>query len=102
LFQQNQGVADIIRIGSGMRRDNFFDARGQAPRPASGLGGVLGLSALFHADNKILGDCSNLVTGFSELSGEIGAMSPQPPQDLPRVLAIAKKFGLEFLPPHGA
>ena len=37
--------------------------------------------------------------GFFE---EIGAMSPQQQQDIPRVMAIAKKFGLEILPPPGA
>jgi hypothetical protein len=29
-------------------------------------------------------------------------MSRQQPQDIPRVMEIAKKFGLEFLPPTGA
>jgi len=28
-------------------------------------------------------------------------MSPQQPQAIPRVMEIAKKFGLEFLPPPG-
>jgi hypothetical protein len=28
---------------------------------------------------------------------EIGALSPQQQQDIPRVMEIAKKFGLEFL-----
>jgi hypothetical protein len=28
--------------------------------------------------------------------------NPQQPQDIPRVMEIAKKFGLEFLPPPGA
>ena len=27
---------------------------------------------------------------------------PQQPQDIPRVLEITKKFGLEILPPPGA
>jgi hypothetical protein len=27
---------------------------------------------------------------------------PQPPQDIPRVMEMAKKFGLEFLPLPGA
>jgi hypothetical protein len=27
---------------------------------------------------------------------------PKPPPDIPRVMEIAKKFGLEFLPPPGA
>jgi hypothetical protein len=35
--------------------------------------------------------------GFSD-----AALSPQQPQDIPRVMEIAKKFGLEFLPPPGA
>jgi hypothetical protein len=35
--------------------------------------------------------------GFSD-----GALSPQQPQDIPRGMEIAKKFGLEFLPPPGA
>jgi hypothetical protein len=34
--------------------------------------------------------------------GEIGAMSPQPPQDIPRVMDLAKKFLLEIPPPPGA
>jgi hypothetical protein len=38
-------------------------------------------------------------TGFFE---EIGAMSPQRPQDGPRVMEIVKKFGLEILPPPDA
>jgi hypothetical protein len=29
-------------------------------------------------------------------------MSPQQPQDIPRVMEIVKKFGLEILPPPGA
>jgi hypothetical protein len=30
------------------------------------------------------------------------ALCPQQPQDIPRVMEIAKKFGLEILPPPGA
>lgn len=40
--------------------------------------------------------------GFEGFFEEIGAMSPQQQQDIPRVLEIAKKFGLEILPPPGA
>jgi hypothetical protein len=32
--------------------------------------------------------------GFSE-----GALSPQPPPDIPRGMEMAKKFGLKILPP---
>jgi hypothetical protein len=35
--------------------------------------------------------------GFSD-----GDFAPQQPQDNPRAMKIAKKFGLEFLPPPGA
>jgi quercetin dioxygenase-like cupin family protein len=37
--------------------------------------------------------------GFERFFEEIGALTPQQQQDLPRVLEIAGKFGLEFLPP---
>jgi len=33
---------------------------------------------------------------------EIGMLNPQQQQDIPRVMEIAKKFGLEILPPPGA
>ena len=36
--------------------------------------------------------------GFFE---EIGALSPQHQQEMPRVMEIAKKFGVEILPPPG-
>jgi quercetin dioxygenase-like cupin family protein len=39
--------------------------------------------------------------GFENFFAEIGAMNPQQQQDIPRVIEIAKKFGLEFLPPPG-
>lgn len=37
--------------------------------------------------------------GFEGFFEEIGAMSPQQQQDIPRVMEITKKFGLEILPP---
>jgi len=40
--------------------------------------------------------------GFEDFFAEIGALTPQQQQDIPQVLEIAKKFGLEFLPPPGA
>ena len=38
-------------------------------------------------------------SGFEGFFEQIGAMSPQQQQDIPQVLEIAKKFGLEILPP---
>ncbi|HVU07413.1 MAG TPA: cupin domain-containing protein [Verrucomicrobiae bacterium] len=37
--------------------------------------------------------------GFERFFEEIDALTPQQQQGIPRVLEIAKKFGLEFLPP---
>lgn len=38
-------------------------------------------------------------SGFENFFAEIGAMSPQQQQDIPRVIAIGKNYGLEILPP---
>jgi quercetin dioxygenase-like cupin family protein len=46
--------------------------------------------------------CIITPAGFEEFFEEVGAMSPQQQQDILRVMEIAKKFGLEFLPPTGA
>lgn len=40
--------------------------------------------------------------GFEGFFQEIGALTPQEQQDIPRVMEIAKKFDLELLPPPGA
>jgi hypothetical protein len=39
--------------------------------------------------------------GFEKFFEEVGALSPQQ-QEIPRVIEIGKKYGLEFLPPPGA
>ncbi len=39
--------------------------------------------------------------GFEKFFEEVGALSPQQ-QEIPVVIEIAKKYGLEFLPPPGA
>jgi len=41
-------------------------------------------------------------SGFEGFFEESGALSPQQQQDIPRVIEIGKKFGLEILPPPGA
>jgi quercetin dioxygenase-like cupin family protein len=46
--------------------------------------------------------CVITPSGFEGFFEEIGAMSPQQQQDIPHVMEIAKKFGLEFLPPRAA
>jgi hypothetical protein len=43
--------------------------------------------------------CVITPAGFEGFFEEIGAMPPQEQQDIPRVLEIGKKYGLEFPPP---
>jgi quercetin dioxygenase-like cupin family protein len=43
--------------------------------------------------------CVITPAGFEEFFEVIGALTPQQQQDIPRVITIAKEFGLEFLPP---
>lgn len=43
--------------------------------------------------------CIITPSGFEGFFEEIGALSPQQQQDIPRVLEIAGKYGLEILPP---
>ena len=46
--------------------------------------------------------CLITPSGFEGFFEEIGALSPQQQQDLPRVIEMAKKYGLEILPQPGA
>jgi quercetin dioxygenase-like cupin family protein len=46
--------------------------------------------------------CVITPAGFEGFFEDIGALSPQQQQDIPRVLEIAKTYGLEILPPPGA
>ena len=41
-------------------------------------------------------------SGFEDFFLQIGAMTPEEQQNIPRVIEIAKTFGLEFLPPPAA
>jgi quercetin dioxygenase-like cupin family protein len=46
--------------------------------------------------------CVITPAGFEGFFEEVGALSPQQQQDIGRVMEIAKKYELEFLPPPGA
>ncbi len=46
--------------------------------------------------------CIITPAGFEGFFQDIGTLSPEQQQDLPRVLEIAKKYELEFLPPPKA
>jgi quercetin dioxygenase-like cupin family protein len=43
--------------------------------------------------------CVITPSGFEGFFEEVGAMSPQQQQDIPGVIAVGKKFGLQILPP---
>jgi quercetin dioxygenase-like cupin family protein len=45
--------------------------------------------------------CVITPSGFEGFFEEIGALTPQQQQDIPRVIEIGKKYGLEFPPPQG-
>jgi len=45
--------------------------------------------------------CVITPAGFEGFFEDIGALNPQQQQDIPRVMEIAKKFGLEILPLPG-
>jgi hypothetical protein len=46
--------------------------------------------------------CVITPSGFEGFFEEIGALNSQQQQEIPRVMEIAKKFGLEILPPPRA
>ena len=46
--------------------------------------------------------CVMTPAGFEGFFEEVGALTPQQQQNLPSVIAIAKRYGLEFLPPPAA
>src|SRR5678816_3443975 len=46
--------------------------------------------------------CVITPSGFEGFFEEIGALSPQQQQNIPGVIAIGKKYGLEIVPPNGA
>ncbi len=43
--------------------------------------------------------CIIMPSGFEGFFEEIGALTPQQQQDIPHMMEIAKKFGLEIMPP---
>jgi hypothetical protein len=46
--------------------------------------------------------CVITPAGFEGFFEEIGALSPEQQQDIPRVMEIGRNYGLEILPPPGA
>jgi quercetin dioxygenase-like cupin family protein len=52
---------------------------------------------LGHAPGRLM--CVITPAGFERFFEAVGALTPQQQQDIPRVVGIAKEFGLEILPP---
>lgn len=46
--------------------------------------------------------CIFTPSGFEEFFEEIGSMTPEQQHEIPRLVEIAKKFGLEYPPRPGA
>ena len=63
-----------------------------------------GIAHTYRYVGKTPGRLMTVITpaGFEGFFEEIGAMSPQQQQDIPRVIEIGKKYELEILPPPGA
>ena len=63
-----------------------------------------GIPHTYRCTSKNGGKLSVVLTppGFEGFFEEIGAMSPEQQQEIPRILEVAARFGLEILPPPGA
>ncbi|MGC3960154.1 MAG: cupin domain-containing protein [Verrucomicrobiota bacterium] len=70
-------------------------------KPGATLFAPRGVAHTYRCLSKGGGKLSVVLTpaGFEKFFEQIGALSPQQQQDIPRVLEIANKFGLEFLLP---
>jgi len=77
LFQQDQGVANIVRIGVRMSRQNLFDAGRQSNRSASSLRRTGWGMALSHVDGGRLASPKGIVTVVPKQRIELGASSRQ-------------------------
>lgn len=69
-------------------------------KPGTTLFAPRGVAHTYRCVSKTPGKLMCIITpaGFEGFFEEIGAMNPQQQQDIPRVLEIAKRFGLEILP----
>ena len=73
----------------------------QIPHDAGRKLNILGIPMVIRIHGRDTGDVVGAV-GFQRFFEGIGALSPQQQQDVPRVIEIEKKHGLEFPPPQGA
>jgi quercetin dioxygenase-like cupin family protein len=73
-------------------------------KPGTTLFAPRGIVHTYRYAGKTPGKLMCVITpaGFEGFFEEIGTLTPQQQQDISRVMEIAKKFGLEILPPSGA
>ena len=86
--------------------EDEFTVGGQTllAQPGTTLFAPRGVAHTYRCVGRGGGKLSVVLTpaGFEEFFAEIGAMTPQQQQDIPKVIEIGEKYGLEFLPPPGA
>ena len=80
------------------------DGKTIVAKPGTTLFAPRGVAHTYRYLGKTPGKLMCVITpaGFEGFFEAIGALSPQQQQDIPRVMEIAKAFGLEILPPPGA
>lgn len=84
--------------------DYEFTVGGQTilAKPGTTLFAPRGVAHTYRCLGQTPGKLMCIITpaGFEKFFEEIGSLTPQQQQDIPRVIEIARKFGLEFLPPE--
>lgn len=82
-----------------------FNVDGQTilAKPGATLFAPRGIAHTYRYVGKTPGKlmCTITPAGFEGFFEEIGAITTQEQQNIPRVLEIAQKFGMEILPPPG-
>jgi quercetin dioxygenase-like cupin family protein len=86
--------------------DYEFQVGGQTilAKPGTTLFAPRGIAHTYRYTGQTPGRLMCIITpsGFEGFFEEIGALSPQEQQDIPHVMEIAQRYGLEFLPPPAA
>jgi mannose-6-phosphate isomerase-like protein (cupin superfamily) len=82
----------------------IVDGKSIAAKPGTTIFAPRGVPHTYRYLGKTPGRLMCVITpsGFEGFFEEISALSPQLQQDIPQVIEIGKRFGLEFPPPPGA
>jgi mannose-6-phosphate isomerase-like protein (cupin superfamily) len=79
----------------------MVDGKTVLAKPGTTLFAPRGIPHTYRYVGQTPGRLMTVITpaGFEGFFEEVGALSPQQQQDIPRVLELGKKYGLEILPP---